>query len=129
MGKVQKHLRDCLFHGLHKELCNSMHYLYDDLRVMYPKLMTVAHKVESEQEDRPGEGVQVKSAHSEGRDGIRSLKEQIAQFQMVTQIPPQQIESNNSWPLGNGRNGNINQSNKRGNGNSENSCKHTNTVG
>ena len=47
----KKHLRDCLFHGLYKQLCNSMCYLYDDMRIMYPQLMTAAHKVESEQED------------------------------------------------------------------------------
>ena len=32
----------CLFHGLHKQLYTSMHYLYDDPRVMYPQLMTAA---------------------------------------------------------------------------------------
>ena len=36
MGKVQKHLRDHLFHGLHKQFPYSMHYMYDDPRIMYP---------------------------------------------------------------------------------------------
>ena len=40
--KVQKQLRDCLFHGLHKKLCNSMYYLYDDPRIIYPQLVTAA---------------------------------------------------------------------------------------
>ena len=29
VGKVLNHLRDCLFHGLHKQLYDSVHYLYD----------------------------------------------------------------------------------------------------
>ena len=74
-GEVPRHLRD-IFHGLHKQL-HSMCYLYDDLRVMYPQLMTVAHNAKYEQEDRPGQGVQVRLAQSEGKDDIMSLKEQI----------------------------------------------------
>ena len=46
-SKVQKHLRDHFFHGLCKLFCDSMHYLYDDQRIMYPQLMTVACKAES----------------------------------------------------------------------------------
>ena len=49
MSEVQKHLRDHLFHGLHKQWQDSMHYLYDDQRIMYLKPMTVAQKAESEQ--------------------------------------------------------------------------------
>ena len=55
-----------------------MCYLYDDLGIMYPQLMTAAQKAESKQEDRPGEGVRVRSAQLDGRDDITSLKEQIA---------------------------------------------------
>ena len=50
-NNVQKHLRDFLFHGLCKQLCNSMHYLYDDTRIMYPQLMIAACNTKSEQED------------------------------------------------------------------------------
>ena len=57
MGEVPKHLRDHLFHGLCKSLYNSMHYLYNDQRVIYSQIMKVVHKAESEQVDRPGEGV------------------------------------------------------------------------
>ena len=28
-SEVQQHIRDCLFHGLYKQLCDSMCYLYD----------------------------------------------------------------------------------------------------
>ena len=47
----QKHLRDHLFHGLHKQLYNAMHDPYDDMRIIYPQPVTAAHKAESEQED------------------------------------------------------------------------------
>ena len=43
VSEVQKHLRDHLFHGLCKQLCNSMCYLYDEMRIMYPQLMTATH--------------------------------------------------------------------------------------
>ena len=43
-SKVQE--KDCLFHELHKQLHDSMDYLYDDMRIMYPHLMTAACKAE-----------------------------------------------------------------------------------
>ena len=42
VNEVQQHLRDRLFHGLHKQLRDSMHYLYDDVWITYPQLVTVA---------------------------------------------------------------------------------------
>ena len=80
VSKVQKHLRDGLFHGLCKQLCDSMCYLYSGMRIMYPQLMTAAHKAESEQEDWPREEVWVRLAQLEGKDGIVSLREQIMQL-------------------------------------------------
>ena len=41
-SEVQQHLRDFLFHGLCKQLHDSMCYLYDDMRITYPQLMTAA---------------------------------------------------------------------------------------
>ena len=55
--------------------------------MMYPQLMTAAHKAESEQEDQPREGFQVGSAQLEGKDSIVSLREQITQLQVVVQGP------------------------------------------
>ena len=63
-----------------KQLHDSMCYLYDDPRKMYPQLMTAAHKAESEQEDRPREVLQVRLAQTERRDDILSLREEIAQL-------------------------------------------------
>ena len=54
---------------------------------MYPQLMTAAHKAESEQEDQPHEGVQVRSSQSEEKDSIVSLKEPIAQLWVAVQRP------------------------------------------
>ena len=50
-SEVQQLLRDQHFHGLHKQLHNSMCYLYDDKWITYPQLMTAAQNAESEQED------------------------------------------------------------------------------
>ena len=66
-----------------------MHYHYDDLGVMYPQLVTAACKAESEQEERLGEGVQIRLAQSEGKDKTVSLKEQIMQLWIVVQSPAQ----------------------------------------
>ena len=59
-GEVQQHLRDNLFHGLHKHLHDSMQYLYDDMRIIYPQLVKASQKADSEHEDQPGEGIQVR---------------------------------------------------------------------
>ena len=56
VGKVQKHLR----YQVHKQLHNLMHYLHDDLRVMYHQLMTAAQKAQSGQKERPEKGVWVR---------------------------------------------------------------------
>ena len=47
---------------------------------MSPQLMTAAQKTVSEQEDLPREGVQARSAQSEWKDSIVSLKEQFMQL-------------------------------------------------
>ena len=76
-----------------------MHYLYDDTRIMYAQLMTPAHKAELEKEDWPRKEVQVRSAQSEGKDGITSLREQTTQLQVLVQ-GPQRTTTNNPQQLG-----------------------------
>ena len=51
MSDVQEHLRDCFFHGLCKQLCKSMHYLYNGMGITYLQLIIAANKAGSEQED------------------------------------------------------------------------------
>ena len=62
VSKVKKYLRYCLIYVPCKQLCNSMCYLYDVTRIMYPQLMTA------------------RLAQSEGKDSIAHLREQIAQL-------------------------------------------------
>ena len=93
-----------------------MCFLYDDMRIMYPQLVTAVHKAESEQEDWLGEVAWVRSAQSEGKDGIVSLREQITQQWVVVQRP-QRTANSNPQQLGGVRNGNRNQHNTRGQGN------------
>ena len=46
--KVQQHLKDHLFHGVHKHIRDSIQYLYSNSRTTYSQLMITSHKVESE---------------------------------------------------------------------------------
>ena len=78
-NEVQQHLSDQIFYGLHKQLQDSMHYLYDDARITY-HTGDSSLKPESKQEDCAGEGIHVKSIEAEGRDDIVKLSEQIVQL-------------------------------------------------
>ena len=51
MSKVKKCLRVCLFHEFYNPLHDSMHYSYDDMRMMHPQHMAADHKAALEQED------------------------------------------------------------------------------
>ena len=93
-NEVQQHLRNQLFHGLIKQLWDSMHYLYDDARITYPQLVTAAQKAASEHEDHTGEGIHVRSIQAEGKDDIMKLSEQIAQLQLAVQKPQNTKVSN-----------------------------------
>ena len=50
-SETQCHLCDCLFHGLHNKLWNSLHYLYDNPTVKYSQLTVAACKAELEYEN------------------------------------------------------------------------------
>ena len=106
-SEVQEHLRDCIFQGLHKQLHDSMCYLYDETRITYPQLVTALSKTYSGRD------------WIRGKDNIMRLSKQIMQLQMVVQKPqktstssPQQLESE--------RDGNGNQCNTRGQGKNQN---------
>ena len=49
--EVQQHLKDCLFHGVCKHICNSVQYLYSTPRTSYSQLMVTIHKAESKNEE------------------------------------------------------------------------------
>ena len=59
--EVQQHLKDCLFHGVHKHIRDSIWYLYSNPWITYSQLMIAAHKVESENEEAHDK-VRVRSA-------------------------------------------------------------------
>ena len=48
--EVQQHLKDCLFHGVWKHICDSIQYLYCTPRTSYLELIVTAHKTESKNE-------------------------------------------------------------------------------
>ena len=48
---MQQHLKDCLLHGVHKHIRDSIYYLYNNPGTTYSQLMVTAHKVESENEE------------------------------------------------------------------------------
>ena len=108
--EMQQHLRDYLFHGLCKQLCDSMCYLYVDMRITYPELITAVWKAKLEQKDWPGEGVCARSTWVEGKYDIVRLSEQITQLQVVVQ-KPQNTTISNLWQLGSVRDGNDKQGN------------------
>ena len=49
--EVQQHLKDCLFHGVHKHIQDSIKYLYSTAGTSYLQLMVAAGKVESKNEE------------------------------------------------------------------------------
>ena len=49
--EVLWHLKDHLFHGVHKHIRESIKYLYSNLETTYSQLMVMAHKAESEMEE------------------------------------------------------------------------------
>ena len=49
--EIQQHLKDCLFHGVQRHICNSIQYLYSTHRTSYSPLMVTTCKAESENEE------------------------------------------------------------------------------
>ena len=43
-----RHLKDCLFHGLKHNLCNTLHYLYDKPDSQYSQLVMASRKAEKD---------------------------------------------------------------------------------
>ena len=49
--EVQQHVKDCLFHGIHKHTCSSVQYLYSAPGTSYLQLMVATCKAESKNEE------------------------------------------------------------------------------
>ena len=43
-----RHLKDCLFHGLKPNLCNTLHYMFDKSDSQYSQLVMASRKAETE---------------------------------------------------------------------------------
>ena len=78
--EVQQHLKDCLFHGVHKHIRYSIRYLCSNLRTTYSQLMITAHKAKSEKEEAHDK-VRARSAMTtEPVEGAMELGNQIAKL-------------------------------------------------
>ena len=49
--EVQQHLKDNLFHRVHKHIMDSIRYLYSNPRTIYSQPVIAAHKAETENEE------------------------------------------------------------------------------
>ena len=81
--EAQKHLKDCLFHGVCKHICGSIHYLYSTSRTSYSQLMVTAHKEGSENEEIWDKVRARAVVATDPGEGIAELEYQIAKV-MVT---------------------------------------------
>ena len=78
--EAQQHLRDCLFHGVRKNIHGSIQYLYSTCGISYSQLMIAAQKAESENEET-WDWVRVRAViTTEPVEGTAVLKHQIAQL-------------------------------------------------
>ena len=78
--EAQKNLKDHLFHGVHRHICNSVQYLHSTPATSYLQLMVAARKVESKNEET-WEGVRAKAAvTTDLGEGMAKLHEQFAKL-------------------------------------------------
>ena len=78
--KVAWHLKDCLFHGVCKNIRDSISYLYSNPETTYSQLMVMACKAESEMEEAKDK-VRARSAvTTEVVDGSKELSNQITKL-------------------------------------------------
>ena len=81
--EVQQHLKDCLFHGVCKHICDSIQYLYIAPGTSYLQLMVAATKAESKNEETQ-EKVRVRAIMtSDPWEGMAVLSQQIAKLMAV----------------------------------------------
>ena len=78
--EVQQHLKDHLFHGVHKHIRDSIRYLYSNPGTTYSQLMIAAHKAESGNEEVCSK-VRARSAMiTDPVEGTTELEHQIAKL-------------------------------------------------
>ena len=78
--EVQQHLKDHLFHGVCKHICDSIEYLYSTPGVSFSQLMVATQKAQSENEVTQ-ERVRARAkATNKPREGMSELGQQIAKL-------------------------------------------------
>ena len=93
--EVQQHLKDCLIHGVHKHICNSIWYLYSTSRTFYSQLMVTTHKAESKNEEI-WDKVRTMVA-TDAREWMAEMGQQISKL-MATMTKAGQGNSSSSAP-------------------------------
>ena len=78
--EVACHLKDQLFHGVHKHIRDSIRYLHGNPKTTYSQLMVAARKAESETEDAKEKVRAWSSTATEVSDGSKELGDQIARL-------------------------------------------------
>ena len=79
-GEVSWHLKDQLFHGVHKHIRDSIRYLYSNPETTYSQLMVTTHKAKSEMEEAKDKDRARSVATTEVVDGSKELGDQIARL-------------------------------------------------
>ena len=78
--EVACHLKDWLFHGVHKHIRDSIRYLHSNPETTYSQLMVAARKAESEMEDAKERVRAWSSTATDVTDGSKVLGDQIARL-------------------------------------------------
>ena len=78
--EVQQHLKDCLFHGVHKHNRDSIRYLYSNPGTTYSQLMIAICKAESENQEACDKGRARSAVITVPVEGTMELGQQVAKF-------------------------------------------------
>ena len=78
--EVACHLKDRLFHGVHKHIRDLIQYLHSNPETTYSQLMVAARKAESEMEDAKEKVRAQSSTATKVADGSKELSDQIARL-------------------------------------------------
>ena len=78
--EVQQHLKDCLFHGVCKHICDSVWYLYSTPGTSYSQMMVAVQKVESENEETQEKVRARATVTTDLEEGMTDLGQQTAKL-------------------------------------------------
>ena len=87
--KESWHLKDHLFHRVHKHIRDSIRYLYSNPETNYSQLMVMAHKVESRMEEAKDKVMAGSAVTTEVVDGSKELSNQITKLMAALTRPEQ----------------------------------------